>query len=264
MCFDLNKPYAVQAYPRKESEQYGRKLYQLIQNEQQYWLKYQQTDELEQYSQIHIDGWQRELLFYHKHKDVAYVLPSQMIDLAQLRGIDARGQGMLLPHKNYYFTSAPQNVCEAQQRIKAVCQVLFQFHALGYVHGDIKKHHFLADLQGLYLIDFEHSFYDGTEIVGTHATPRYMAPELFHGALKTQESDFYALGIVVYEWLTHKKLFAKDYHDWAVLHCQCEFYTLPEVYKGLQPILDIMLSKRVEQRKQCLQQLKSILNQQIA
>lgn len=264
MYFDLNKPYAVHACHRKSSEKYGRKLYRLIQNEQQYWLKCQQIQSIEAYSQVHVEGWQREFLFYQMHKNVRCVLPNKIVNVTQINSIGMGGEGILLPHKNPHFASAPQNFCEAQQRIKAVCQVLFQFHALGYVHGDIKKHHFLADLQGLYLIDFEHSFHYSTAIIGTHATPRYMAPELFHGALKTQASDFYALGIVIYEWLTQKKLFAQNYHDWAVLHCQCEFYTLPEVYKGLQPILDIMLSKRVEQRKQSLQQLKSILNQQIA
>lgn len=47
-----------------------------------------------------------------------------------------------------------------------------------------------------------------------------MAPELFHGANKTVQSDLYALGIVLYEWLTQTRLQANSYHEWAVLHCQ--------------------------------------------
>lgn len=84
----------------------------------------------------------------------------------------------------------------------------------------LKKEHFRKFKQEFYLIDFEKTRLISSPDPITDATPRYMAPELFHGANKTVQSDLYALGIVLYEWLTQTRLQANSYHEWAVLHCQ--------------------------------------------
>ncbi|WP_196422103.1 protein kinase domain-containing protein [Acinetobacter baretiae] len=254
----------MQAYHRQSSEQYGRKLYQVVQQGQVYWLKYQKLNDVKICSQIHIDGWKRECHFYNIHKNEPFVIPHQVIDLKDLNNMEDEGYGLIFPHKKNYFQSISRNIDEIQQSIKALCELLFELHLLDYVHGDIKKQHFLMDEDHIYMIDFEHSFNIYTPLSGIHATPRYMAPELFHGVSKSAESDFYALGVVIYEWLTEQKLSASSYQDWAVIHCQHYFYTLPMKYEPLQPILDCLLEKSLFKRKEKLKQLKSILNQQIA
>ena len=57
-----------------------------------------------------------------------------------------------------------------------------------------------------------------------------MAPELFHGEIKTVRTDLYALGVILYEWLSGKRLIARNYQDWAVLHCQTLKIRLPDVF----------------------------------
>lgn len=68
-----------------------------------------------------------------------------------------------------------------------------------------------------------------------------MAPELFHGANKTVQSDLYALGIVLYEWLTQTRLQANSYHEWAVLHCQKLNVVLPSSFQVFLPLLSGLL-----------------------
>ena len=82
----------------------------------------------------------------------------------------------------------------------------------------------------------------------TDATPRYMAPELFHGANKTVQSDLYALGIVLYEWLTQTRLQANSYHEWAVLHCQKLNVVLPSSFQVFLPLLSGLLQKQQQSR----------------
>ena len=92
------------------------------------------------------------------------------------------------------------------------------------------------------------------------ATPRYMAPELFHGEAKTLASDLYALGIIVYEWLTQRRLQAKSYQDWAYLHCQQLKIELPAAYLGFQDLLEAMLNKQKSQREVSFLALKTLLS----
>ena len=115
--------------------------------------------------------------------------------------------------------------------------------------------------QKVCLIDFEHVQKINSQITlqSLTATPRYMAPELFHAAAKTVQTDIYALGIIIYEWLTGQRLTAKNYQEWAYLHCQRLSIELPEHFLMFKRLLDGMLAKQKEYRfaniytlKQCL------------
>ncbi|KCX88391.1 tyrosine kinase family protein [Acinetobacter sp. 72431] len=80
------------------------------------------------------------------------------------------------------------------------------------------------------------------------ATPRYMAPELFRGGYKSIQSDLYAFGIVLYEWLTQTRLEASSYRDWAVLHCQNLTIQLPTQFLIFLPLLVGLLQKQQQNR----------------
>ena len=77
-----------------------------------------------------------------------------------------------------------------------------------------------------------------------------MAPELFHGEAKTVQTDLYALGIILLEWLTDQRLQAASYQDWAYLHCQSLNIALPEPFQGFSPLLQGLLAKQQSQRWQ--------------
>ena len=127
-----------------------------------------------------------------------------------------------------------------------------ELHQMGWIHADLKASHFLLDGSTCKLIDFEQSQRIG-EIScqkALTATPRYMAPELFHGKAKTVQTDLYALGIILLEWLTDQRLQASSYQDWAYLHCQFLKIALPEPFQGFSPLLHGLLAKQKSQRWQ--------------
>jgi len=111
-----------------------------------------------------------------------------------------------------------------------------------------KKGHFRKFEQQLYLIDFEKTRLISSPDSIVDATPRYMAPELFHGASKSIQSDLYAFGIVLYEWLSQMRLQANSYHDWAVLHCQNLDIQLPDSVQVFYPLLAGLLQKQQKNR----------------
>ena len=98
---------------------------------------------------------------------------------------------------------------------------------------------------------------------GMQATPRYMAPELFHGQDKSIQSDLYALGIILLEWLSGLRLQANDYMGWALLHCQQLKPELPDDFLALQPFIKRLLMKQKQQRFMHAQQAKYCLMTEI-
>ena len=109
-------------------------------------------------------------------------------------------------------------------------------------------------------IDFEQSCKLEHSIQNLTATPRYMAPELFHGKPKTVQTDLYAFGIILYEWLSQTRVCAKNYHDWAVLHCQKLQIQLPNELQCFLPLLNGLLHKHKEQRLNSVVEAKHCLN----
>lgn len=141
-------------------------------------------------------------------------------------------------------------------------QVLGDLHTLGYLHGDLKREHFRSLAGQCYLIDFEQATaIDLARPLSHAATPRYMAPELFHGEAKSLQSDIYALGIIWYEWLSRQRIQHKSYLDWAKWHCQVFQVELSAQFQPLLAILKGMLSKNKTNRYANIHEIKQALSQ---
>ncbi len=91
-----------------------------------------------------------------------------------------------------------------------LCAGLAAAHSLGIVHRDLKPANVMIDGRGdARLTDFglaalAEDLESRREITGT---PAYMAPEQLEGREVTQRTDLYALGLILYEMFTGKRLF---------------------------------------------------------
>lgn len=259
--FEFERPYLLQDKTPKQSQLFGRHIYLLEQAGQHYWLKLQLPYGHTQFQQ----GFACEVACYDQWQNLqpSFLLPYQYVPELNLPEFPQTAQGLLLPHAPEAFSTLSQLThIDVIKRIRMVLEQLDELHMLGYVHGDIKAAHFRYATQQIFLIDFEQT--RPLHGVGSilNATPRYMAPELFHAQPKTIQTDLYALGVVLYEWLTQTRLSSKSYLDWAVFHCQSAEFNLPEPWSVLQPCLEGLLARdfkhRFESAKQATRCLETI------
>lgn len=239
---------------KAKSWQIGRRLYQGQLQQQCYWLKTQLK-----YSHTVLEqAYLKELQYYQQQ-----IFPS--LDF-QILALNMKHQDcypcLILPHAPLYLAHPPHifTLDEIQSKILQLIECVEQVYQAGYLHADLKHEHFVEWQGQACLLDFEQSILLHADQPILTATPRYMAPELFHGAAKTIQTEIYALGIIVYEWLTQTRLPAKTYQQWAYLHCQDLRIQLPLAYESLQNLLEGMLAKHFQQRFDDFYQLKNMLN----
>lgn len=157
--------------------------------------------------------------------------------------------------------------CQQKQHyIMQAAQLIADLHSQGWLHNDIKPSNFLIgssltddnvdSTPTLLLTDFAvaqriDNFKNDSNLAGT---PAYLAPERWQGHTPTQQSDIYALGIMVYEILTGDRPFKRaktsddTMLDWATQHCQQPIAKLASQYRDYQAIIDKALAKRIESR----------------
>ncbi|RZG65165.1 hypothetical protein EXE25_14170 [Acinetobacter bouvetii] len=262
--------YSLKA--KAQSLSFGRYLYQLQKasngdqvNSSCFWLKGQSMREDGfQHAQ---QGFLQEQMLYQQWslQGHSFLLPHRFISVNQLdhrqliQADHLHPQLLLLPHAESIFSQDSNQFTSSQ--IKAlmieIVSVLAQLTELGWLHADLKAGHFVRYQGQVRLLDFEQAvLIASAKRPPMNATPRYMAPELFHGQPKSVQSDLYALGIVLLEWLTAQRLQAHTYKDWAVLHCQRLTIDLPQQFIFFEPILRDMLAKQKTQRMRDFSQIK--------
>lgn len=254
-----------------KSQSFGRRIYLIEQQGRRFWLKLQlqstafQRDydeyehsflhELNCYTQLSLsETSNKKLLLNFSILNTSPYFQEHDAFVDQVLCVE--DAALLFPDNISQLSRA-----EIFQRLKLSLDVLENLHEYGYVHGDLKGVHFRYSNGQAALIDFEQT----SRIECIHrmlntATPRYMAPELFHAESKSFASDVYALGIIWLEWLTQIRIQQKSYLDWAKLHCQSLKIDLPVQFDVLEQLLLSMLMKNKAQRCSNIYQLKQVLS----
>lgn len=143
-----------------------------------------------------------------------------------------------------------------------LARALDAIHARGIVHRDLKPQNILfrdngrpaiVDFGLARNVDAASTLTQQGEIL---ATPRYMSPEQCMGLPADARSDLYSLGVIFYEMLSGRKLYADENHAGLVyMHVHGELPQLQGKLSGYQPILERMLAKRPEDRFQSAREL---------
>ncbi len=153
--------------------------------------------------------------------------------------------------------------------VKQVASALQYAHDEKLIHRDIKPENMLLDKgDTVVLSDFgialmaQSSRYQSTqEVAGTAA---YMAPEQFQGKPR-RASDQYALGVVVYEWLTGDRPFHGSFSEIASQHLFVPPPPLHEKVSTISPHVEqvvlIALEKDPHQRFGSVQAFATALEQ---
>jgi len=141
-------------------------------------------------------------------------------------------------------------------------------HEAGTLHRDLKPGNVLMrTAQRIALTDFglaKHAALD-MEITDPgiiFGTPHYMSPEQGHGEQVDGRSDLYSLGVILYEMLCGEKPFT-DPNPMAIIykHRNQPIPRMPAHVADWQPIVDILLAKRPEERYSTAAQAEAVLRE---
>ena len=257
-------PQLRQALNSERSQEFGRRLYRIEIDDQKLWLKLQYRN----VSALHEQSFLNEINQYQNiHQLNGEILaPYQVLDVnnSEHGVIENAIPSLLIVHELaplFDVSSAQLSVDAIRSVFLRSLEVLEKLHDLGYIHGDLKVEHFRAFENRAVLIDLEQCV-DLNHLVTQEntATPRYMAPELFHAEPKSYATDLYAIGIIWLEWLTQSKLQAKTYMEWAKLHCQSLKIELDDPFKQFETLFELLLNKNKAIRCTNFYQIKQLLS----
>jgi len=134
-----------------------------------------------------------------------------------------------------------------------VSQVITQLHDRGIVHGGVRASRLFYRAGAVVLgeIDIAHWLvYQSEDILSTELSRAYdIPPEFFIGKKLTHRSDFYHLGLALYELLARRPAFSEyDLESMPAVHAKGTLAQLPETLSHIQPLVDQLLAKMPESR----------------
>jgi serine/threonine-protein kinase len=139
---------------------------------------------------------------------------------------------------------------KAVEIARQICAGLAAAHDNGVLHRDLKPANVMIDGRGKARITDFGVAVVAAELSGNEAvagTPGYMAPEQLTGKEVTQRSDIYALGLVLYELFTGKRVFeSNSIHDLMKLH-DSTIPTTPSIHvKNIDPLVEKVILRCLE------------------
>jgi serine/threonine protein kinase len=147
---------------------------------------------------------------------------------------------------------------EALRIMREIGSALDYAHTEGYIHRDIKPSNIMLDTRGCsFLTDFGLVLVENLGTIGdVLGTPYYIAPEqAMSSGQATRQSDFYALGVIMYEMFTNRRPFyAKQPIALALKHVTDQppppRRYRPSISPEVQAVILKALEKKPEERYQ--------------
>jgi hypothetical protein len=157
----------------------------------------------------------------------------------------------------------PNEAVRILQRILTAVETL---HAGRIAHLDLKPENIFSRADGsVVLIDFNISERFGEKASHVapgefRASPDYMSPEQGQGGIVDARSDFYALGVILFEMIAGHRPFQGDNAVQVIFrHLHDEIPLLPRRARGLQPVIDKLLAKNPAERPADLGAVRALL-----
>ncbi len=134
---------------------------------------------------------------------------------------------------------------KALEIARGMCAGLAAAHDKGIIHRDLKPANVMIDGRGhARIADFGLAALAGTLGSDMSGTPQYMAPEQLSGGGASLRSDVYALGLVLHEMLTGKRVFeAKSLNELRALHAESKTPGLSTSATDIDPGLDRVIQR---------------------
>jgi serine/threonine-protein kinase len=131
---------------------------------------------------------------------------------------------------------------------RQLCAGIAAAHERGVLHRDLKPANVMIDGDGnVRITDFGLAIPAGDLSAPRAGTPQYMAPELLTGGTASVKSDIYALGLILFEMFTGKRVFeAKTFNELLSLH-QSRAVTNPSsMVRDLDPAIERVILRCLE------------------
>src|SRR5436189_1016972 len=137
---------------------------------------------------------------------------------------------------------------KAVEVARQICAGVAAAHERGVLHRDLKPANVMIDGEGhVRLTDFGLAAVAGNVDNIRSGTPAYMAPEQLAGREVTQRSDIYALGLVLFELFTGRRVFEANTLDELIrLHESGATPTPSSVVRDLDPNVERVILRCLE------------------
>jgi hypothetical protein len=131
---------------------------------------------------------------------------------------------------------------------RQLCAGIAAAHERGVLHRDLKPANVMIDGEGnVRITDFGLAVAAGDVTASRAGTPQYMAPEQLTGGAATVKSDVYAVGLILFEMFTGKRVFeAKTFNELLTLHASRTLTNPSSMVRDLDPAVERVILRCLE------------------